>query len=114
MIVQDGAVTEMPISAPLFDGFGSGVSASKMVEKLIIVPIGADGSTVTISVKSAVSPDAMPDVVQVINPVPPSMGVEQLQPIGAISDLKVVCSGTSSLSVMLSALLGPALATWIS
>src|SRR5690349_17840856 len=111
---EQGAAVTVTESVPLlFDRSGSAVSDSTLAEKEITVPLGVAGSTVTMRVNVAMSPDSMADVVQVTNPVPPMGGVVQLQPAGAISDLKVVWAGIVSARLTLPALSGPAFATVI-
>src|SRR5689334_14136304 len=111
--VQGAAVT-VTVSVPLlFDRSGSGVLDSTLAAKEMAVPLGVAGSTVTMSVNVAMSPDNRADVVQVTIPVPPTGGVVQLQPAGAISDLKVVWAGIVSVRFTLPALSGPAFATTI-
>ena len=48
---------------------------------------------------------------QVIVPVPPTAGVEHVQPAGGVSDWKVVFAGTASVMEAPAAALGPLFTT---
>src|SRR5712664_4604893 len=90
--------------------FGSKVCEVIVAVSVIVLPSGVAGSTCTVMTIWAVSPLAMEgDFVQFTVPLVPTVGVVQLQLAGLLTDWKVVCAGSGSLTVTLAAALGPAL-----
>src|SRR5258708_6740738 len=61
------------------------------------------GLTVTTRTKVGAAPAAKLDRVEVMRPVPPTGGVVEVQPAGAVNDTKVVPAGTRSVSATLCA-----------
>ena len=91
--------------------FGSLVAAETVAVLLMTVPAATLAPTWTMSVKVWVAPAARLAIVQVTVPLPPTAGVVQLKPAGAVSETKVVPAGRVSVRLTLWAALGPALAT---
>jgi hypothetical protein len=69
----------------LFDAMGSEVVADT-VEVAVMVAATTDGATFTTTTISAEAPDASVGFVQVTLPVPPTAGVVQVHPAGAMTD----------------------------
>ena len=95
--------------AVLLRRLGSEVVEVTVAVLEIVVPSGVLGLTWTTMVNVAVAPLARDEVVQLTVPFVPTGGVVQDQPAGAASDWKVVCGGSGSLMVTLTAAFGPAL-----
>ena len=78
---------------------------------LSTVPGAAVQLTWTLSVKLTDPPDAKSGVVQLAVPVPPTAGVEQVQPAGDASDWKVVFAGIGNEATESIAVSGPPFVT---
>src|SRR4051794_40461822 len=87
----------------LFVGSGSSVAETTVAVLTMGVPLGRPQSTSTTSAKASLVCGATDAVVQVMVPVPPTGGVSQAQPAGAVSDWKVVPAGSGSVKVTVSA-----------
>src|SRR5579872_551845 len=87
---------------------GSVTEELAVAVSVITVPFARPVLTFTTIEKPAVPP-LMVSAVQTTFPVPPTGGVVQLQPEGAVIELKVVLAGTAWTIVTLSAALGPLL-----
>jgi len=97
--------------AVLFAALGSVAEDATAAVFVITVPLATPVFTFTTMVKD---PDVAPAIfvsVQVTLPVPPRLGMMQLQPAGALNEIKVVFAGTAVVSVALSAALGPVFVT---
>src|SRR5437764_449682 len=79
--------------AALFAELGSAVVLVTDTLSGMVAPLVTFLLTCTASVRVAVPPDARPATVQLTVPVPPTAGVVQVQPLGAVSDWKVVLAG---------------------
>jgi len=99
--------------ALLLPGVGSVVVAPMVAVSVITVLPFAELLTLTTRVNGAVPALASDALVAVTVPVPPTAGVDGVQPAGALNETKVVLAGTASLSVTLAASLGPLFATLI-
>ena len=93
--------------AVLFAGTVSWTDELTVAVPVITVPFVVPVATFTTKVNADGVFAAKFAFVQTIFPVPPTLGVRQLQPTGAAIDVKVVLLGTGSTSVALSAALGP-------
>ena len=91
--------------------FGSGVVLVTVAVLEMNVPAATPAPTSTTSVKVALAPAARVGRVQVTGPVPPTAGVVQLKPAGAVSETKVVPAGRVSARLTAWASLGPVLVT---
>ena len=111
--VAAGAATVIPAKSELLFGSGSCVLLDTLAVVLIAVPAGVPESTLNINEKLAPSPDARLEAAQLIVPVPPMGGVEQVHPGGAVMPWKVVLDGTTKVSTGLIAASGPLLVTII-
>src|SRR5437773_5102788 len=74
------------------------------------VPSAAPGLTRTTSTNVGAAPAATLERVEVTVPLPPTGGVVETQPDGAVNETNVVLAGTASVSDTFCAGLGPALA----
>ena len=110
----DGAGLETVVVVVADRSFVSGSPVEELtVDSLVITaPSAAVQSTVATRVKVAV-PGAKDEIVQVTVPVPPTEGVTQDHPAGALIDLKVVLAGMASATVTDAAGSGPPLVTVI-
>jgi hypothetical protein len=95
--------------AELFPELKSIVADVTLAVLLIIMPSPA--MTLTTSVKLAVAPIPNVEVVQLMAPFPPTVGVTHVHPAGDASETNVVPDGTTSVTVTTVAASGPALAT---
>jgi hypothetical protein len=84
MLAHGGVITVVVAPAVLLAGAGSVIELVTVAVLVMIVLSGVPGSTLTMSVKVAVERTGSRFVVQVIAPVPPTAGVEQLHPGGAV------------------------------
>jgi hypothetical protein len=87
----------------------TGSEAPELTLTVLLTEPVAEGATVTATVKTAVTPEGMLAIEHDTVPVAPTAGVVQLQPPGAVSELKVMTGGKTSLSVTLGAASGPLL-----
>jgi len=106
-----GAFTVVVCVAELFAEFGSPV-VDVTVAVLLTEPVVA-GFTFTTSVNTAGVATATLALVAVTVPVPPTGGVEGVQPAGAVNDTNVVPVGITSERLTAEAVFGPALFTVI-
>jgi hypothetical protein len=86
---------------------GSGVAVEATTVSVSVESAGAPASTFATSVKLGFAPAATAGDVQLTVPAAPAGGVVQLNPLGAVSDSKVVPAGKVSLSEMVDASDGP-------
>ena len=93
--------------ASLLVGLGSNVVAVTLAVSEMIVPDAVPAVTFRTGENVAVPPDASALMVQVIVPVAPTAGVEQLQPDGVGIETKVVLAGSASVKVTVEAEAGP-------
>jgi hypothetical protein len=105
------SVTVVVATAELFPVFGSVVELETVAVLVITVPFPAHQFTLTTIVKIADPLAARLDAEQLIVPVPPTDGVEQVQPAAGEIDWKVVFVGVGSLSCGLVAAFGPLFVT---
>src|SRR5437763_2849101 len=87
--------------AVLFAAFGSVAEDATAAVFVITVPFATPVFTFTTMVKDPDVDPAMLVSVQVTLPVPPRLGMMQLQPAGALNEMKVVLAGTAEVSVAL-------------
>ena len=97
-------VVSVSLSLSAFESVGDATVAVL----LMIVPDAVDGSTATVSVKTAL-PGAKLAFEQETVPVAPTAGVVHDQPAGDESDTNVVFAGSVSDKLAVAALLGPGL-----
>ena len=111
--VAVGAITVVLAEAELLSRLGSYVSLDTLAVVLIMVPGGVPGSTLNVSKKLALAPEARLEAVQVTVPKPPMAGIVHLHPIGTMMPRNVVLGGTTKVSTGLAAASGPLFATEI-
>ena len=97
--------------ALLFAEFGSVADEATETAFVIAVPFATPVFTFTTIVKVPEVDPAMFVSVQLTLPVPPTIGVMQLHPAGALREMKVVLAGIVVTRVALSAALGPVFVT---
>src|SRR3954447_1834987 len=97
--------------AVLFTAFGSMADDATAAVFVMTVPLATPVFTFTTMVKVPEVDPAMLVFVQLTLPVPPRLGMMQLQPAGALKEINVVFAGTTVVSVALSAALGPVFVT---
>src|SRR5439155_1115602 len=93
----------------LLPGVGSVVLLETFAVLDKVEPLASLALTLTTRVKVALAPAARVAAVVVTVPVPPTVGVVDVKPTGAVKDTKVVPVGTASVSATLCASLGPVL-----
>ena len=108
---EPGSVTVIDAAAELLAALGSDASLETDAAVPISVPFPAHQLTLTPIVKTAGAPEASVAAVQLIVPVPPIAGFEQLHPAGDASDRNVVPDGTAPVSTGLAAAPGPLFVT---
>ena len=105
------AVATMSVTvALLLPGFAS-LAAPIVTVSVITVPPATAAFTLTCNWKFPMLPAATTGLVQVTFPIPPTTGVEQLQPAGNTNAWKVVFAGTVSKYVAVVAAADPVLVT---
>ena len=97
--------------AALFDVVGSVLAVETATLPVTVVPFPAHQPIFTIIVKLAVAPDPSVAAVQLTAPVPPTAGVEQVQPARALIETNVVFTGTDVVSWTVDAVPGPLFVT---
>src|SRR5438105_990590 len=115
------ALTLVVAVAELFPGHGSNVSLVAVAVLLSVVPFRVLALTLTTSLnvasapapKLAVAPTPKIEIVQLIAPLPPTIGVTQVHAAGEASETNVVPDGTRSATVTAVAASGPAFETWM-
>ena len=103
-----GTVIAVPV---LFDVSGSGVVLVTDAEFAMIDPFGIAALVLKTNVSVALLSAARVADVHVIVPLPPTDGVVQFHPAGAVAETKVVLAGMVSVIVRLWAGLGPRFST---
>ena len=98
--------------ALLLAGVGSVVEELTVAVLEMTVPLAVVESTFTTMVKLALSPLPIVAFVHVTVPLAPTAGVVQVQPAAALSETKVVCSGSGSVTLTELACEGPPLLTF--
>src|SRR5271165_1702372 len=111
--VKSGPVvpTSVLTVAVLFAEFGSATDEPTDTESVITVPFVVPLFTFTTSVNVPAVKPAIWTSVQTTLAVPPVPGVMQLHPAGGVIDTSVVFAGMGTMSVALSAALGPLFVT---
>ncbi len=104
-------LTVAELFALLLPGFESLVDELPDAVFVIVDPLMAFALTLKTSVKVGEAPFASVAIEQLTVPVPPTAGVVHNQPAGDVSETNVVPPGSVSLSVTLSASLGPPFVT---
>jgi len=94
-------------------GFGFSVVDVTEAEFKIGVPSGVAHMTIAVSVNCADAPFASADAAQLTCPVPPVVGVVQVQPAGAEIDENPVEAGAEVVRVKLAETFGPLFGTVI-
>jgi hypothetical protein len=107
VMVQAAGATIVIMPAELFDVSGSVVLELTSAIKVMALPGDVLALTLTTKVNVALAPEARLAFEQLICPVPPTAGVVQLHPGGALNDWNVVFAGTAPWSVGLIAASGP-------
>src|SRR5271157_6553103 len=108
------APTVVMAMAVLLARLGSVVPEVMLATSTICEPPAVAGATVTTTVKVTTAALAKSGLLQVIEPVPPTAGVTQVQPESAgemLMEEKVVLAGTDSVKTALMASMGPLLVT---
>ena len=95
--------------AVLSAGLSSEVPVLTEAEFVMIVPAATFGFTRNTRVTATDWPLSTTGVVQLTGPVPPTAGVVQVVPAGAVAETNVIPAGTVSVIVTLAASLGPLL-----
>jgi len=109
--ITGGGFDTWRVTDALFCGTGFGFNDVEVTvaELLIAVAFGVAHTTTVFSTNCAELPLVRADAVQVTCPFPPTSGVVQLQPLGAVIDWNTVELGTEVVSVRFAASLGPLL-----
>src|SRR2546429_386460 len=107
------AMTLVVAVAELFPGHGSNVSLVAVAVLLSVVPFGVLALTLTTSLNVAFAPAPKIEIVQLIAPLPPTIGVTQVHAGGEASETNVVPDGTRSAKATAVAASGPAFETWM-
>src|SRR3990170_1966830 len=112
-IVQSADVspTVVVVVAELLVLEGSAVDEVTFAVLVMMVPFGVAAFTFTTRVNEALASSARLGLLQLTAPVPPTEGVEQLQPAAVVRDTNVVLVGVVSESDALVAVAGPPLVT---
>ena len=105
------ATTAVVVEALLFAGFASAVMLFTLAVAVMIVPAAVAAFTWTTMSKSATAPLGTERLVQVMVPVPPTGGVEHVQPAGGVMARKFVFAGMAKVRDAPAAALGPSLVT---
>ena len=103
------ALATTAVAVALFEvKLGTMLPADPVTDSAMFVPEGVPAFTCNTNVKLAVAFNArlLPSV-QVMEPVPPTAGVMQLQPAGAVMDWKFVLAGVDCVNVTVVAAAGP-------
>jgi len=98
--------------AALFPEAGSKVVPTMLTPPVIVDPAVAAPLTSTANEKLPVSPEESVALVQPMLDVPPTGGVVQVQPPGAVRERNVVLGGTAMVSDAALPGSGPALSVW--
>ena len=93
--------------ALLFEGLGSVTDEEPISVSVITVPVAVPAFTFATRVNEAAEPAARLAMLQLIVPVAPTAGVEQLHAAGLASETKVVLVGIASVKVTVVAAAGP-------
>jgi hypothetical protein len=103
--------TTVEAEAVLLAELGSLAEELTAAVSVMIVPFAVPAVTLVTSEKVAAVPPLKLKSVQTMLPVPPAPGVTHVQPAGAVKDTNVLLAGMDSVSVALSAALGPLFVT---
>lgn len=99
--------------AELLEVEGSFVEEDTLAVFVMTLPLGVTGFTFTTNVKDELASSAMLGSAQLTGPVPPTDGIEQVQPGAPLKETNVVFDGVASENVTLVAVVGPPFATTI-
>ena len=105
--------TVVVVVAELLEVEGSFVEEDAFAVLVMTLPFGVLEFTLTTNVKEELASSAMLGVVQLTVPVPPTDGVEHVQPAAPLKETNVVFVGVASENVTLVAGAGPPLVTTI-
>src|SRR6187200_1638995 len=89
------AVTVVVAVTLLLPGVGSAVADATVAVLVMTVPPAVAAPTFTTSVNEALAPLASEGLVEVTVPVPPTAGVVDVHPAGAVNETNVVPAGTA-------------------
>jgi hypothetical protein len=107
------AIVVVVVVAELSDGSVSAVSDVTVAVFETTVPAAVPALTFTTNVNVPLPPAASDADVLLTVPVPPTAGVVELHPAGAVSETNVAAAGVTSVSATLAAASGPSLLTTI-